>query len=150
MPANKIRLEICGATYVVSSTDTEPYVTELAERLDKNMNEVLSNNPSASVTTAAVLCALEYLDEWQKATSGADNMRAQIKDYLEDAAKAKMAAEEARREVERLKREMEILQNPQTEQSTEPEAEESVELELEEEEELEEEIEEDEQENEEE
>ena len=150
MPANKIRLEICGATYVVSSTDTEPYVTELAERLDKNMNEVLSNNPSASVTTAAVLCALEYLDEWQKATSGADNMRAQIKDYLEDAAKAKMAAEEARREVERLKREMEILQNSQTEQSTEPEAEESVELELEEDEELEEEIEEDEQENEEE
>ncbi len=119
MPANKIRLEICGATYVVSSTDTEPYVTELAERLDKNMNEVLSNNPSASVTTAAVLCALEYLDEWQKATSGAENMRAQIKDYLEDAAKAKMAAEEARRELERLKREMESLQSPQNEQETE-------------------------------
>ncbi len=119
MPANKIRLEICGATYVVSSTDTEPYVTELAERLDKNMNEILSNNPSASVTTAAVLCALEYLDEWQKSTSGADNMRAQIKDYLEDAAKAKMAAEEARREVERLKRELEGLQNAHNTQEQE-------------------------------
>lgn len=110
MPANRIRLEICGTTYVVSSTDTEPYVTELAERLDKNMNEVLAGNPSASVTTAAVLCALEYLDEWQKAISGADNMRAQIKDYLEDAARAKMSAEESRREIERLKRELAILQ----------------------------------------
>ncbi len=110
MPANRIRLEICGTTYVVSSTDTEPYVTELAERLDKNMNEVLAGNPSASVTTAAVLCALEYLDEWQKAISGADNMRAQIKDYLEDAARAKMSAEESRREIERLKRELASLQ----------------------------------------
>ena len=111
MPANKIKLEICGSTYVVSSTDTEAYVTELAERLDKNMNEVLASSPSASVTTAAVLCALEYLDEWQKAISGADNMRVQIQDYLEETAKAKLAAEEARRELERMKRELGYLQN---------------------------------------
>lgn len=110
MPANKVKLEICGSTYVVSSTDTEEYVMGLAERLDKNMNEVLAANPSASVTTAAVITALDYLDEWLKSTSGADNMRAQIKDYLEDAAKAKLAAEEARREVERLKRELGYLQ----------------------------------------
>ena len=49
------------------------------------------------------------LDELKKSTSGADNMRAQIKDYLEDAAKAKLAAEEARREVERLRREIGYL-----------------------------------------
>ena len=40
--------------------------------------------------TAAVITALGYLDELKKSTSGADNMRAQIKDYLEDAAKAKL------------------------------------------------------------
>lgn len=114
MPTNKIRLEVCGATYVVSSTDTEPYVTELAQRLDKNMNEILEVNPSASVTTAAVLCALEYLDEWQKSTLGADNMRAQIKDYLEDAARAKMQAEEYRQELEKLKQQIQELQNGNT------------------------------------
>ena len=52
---------------------------------------------------------LGYLDELKKSTSGADNMRAQIKDYLEDAAKAKLSAEEARREVERLRREIGYL-----------------------------------------
>ena len=36
-------------------------------------------------------------------------MRSQIKDYLADAAKAKLAADEARREVERLKREVQTL-----------------------------------------
>lgn len=35
---------------------------------------------------------------WKRPAAGADNMRRQIKDYLEDAASAKMAAEELRRE----------------------------------------------------
>ena len=70
---------------------------------------MLTANPSASVTTAAVMTALGYLDELKKSTSGADNMRAQIKDYLEDAAKAKLELEEERREVERLRRELGYL-----------------------------------------
>ena len=81
----------------------------LTEKLDSDMTQMLASNPTASVTTAAVITALGYLDELKKSTSGADNMRAQIKDYLEDAAKAKLAAEEARREVERLRREIGYL-----------------------------------------
>jgi len=109
MPANKVRLEICGASYVVSSTDTEEYMQSLAEKLNKDMTQMLAATPTASVATAAVITALGYLDELQKTTNGADNMRAQIKDYLEDAAKAKLAAEESRREVERLKREISFM-----------------------------------------
>lgn len=110
MPANKIKLEICGSSYVIATTDTEEYVVlSLAEKLDADMNQMMVNNPTASVATAAVITALGYLDELKKSTSGADNMRAQIKDYLEDAAKAKLAAEEARREVERLRRELGYL-----------------------------------------
>ena len=88
MPANKIKLEICGSNYVIATTDTEEYVLSLAEKLDSDMTQMLASNPPASVTTAAVITALGYLDELKKSTSGADNMRAQIKDYLEDAAKA--------------------------------------------------------------
>ena len=111
MPARKVRLEICGNNYVISTTDTEEYTLSLAEKLDKQMNEFLATTPSASVTSAAVLCALSYLDELEKSSASADNMRSQIKDYLEDAAKAKLEAEEARRELERLRREIGYLQN---------------------------------------
>ena len=111
MPANKIKLEICGASYVIATTDTEEYVLGLAEKLDADMTQMMTNNPSASIATAAVITALGYLDELKKSTSGADNMRAQIKDYLEDAAKAKLSAEEARREVERLRREIGYLKD---------------------------------------
>ena len=109
MPANKVKLEICGSTYVIATTDTEEYVTSLAEKLDNDMTQMLAGTPTASIATAAVITALGYLDELKKSTIGADNMRAQIKDYLEDAAKAKLAAEESRREVARLRRELTYL-----------------------------------------
>lgn len=109
MPANKVKLTVCGSSYVISTTDSEEYVQSLAERLDKDMNELMNQSPSASVAASAVVVALGYLDELQKNASSADNMRSQIKDYLEDAAKAKLAAEQARREVERLQKEVHRL-----------------------------------------
>lgn len=113
MPASKIRLEVCGSSYVISTTETEEYAKSLAEKLDKDMSQVLAATPTASVATAAVVVALDYLDELKKSNNGADNMRAQIRDYLEDAAKAKLAAEESRREVERLKREISFMKESQ-------------------------------------
>ena len=58
---------------------------------------------------AAIITALSFCDDAHRASAAADNLRSQIKDYLEDAAKAKLAAEEARREVERLRREIGYL-----------------------------------------
>lgn len=106
MAAHKVKLEICGSSYVVSTNDSEEYLLGLAERLDKDMNQVMTDSPNASVAAAAVITALAYLDEAEKSAFGADNMRVQIQGYLEDAAKARMASEEARRECERLKREL--------------------------------------------
>ncbi|MEG0166282.1 MAG: cell division protein ZapA [Ruthenibacterium sp.] len=109
MPANKIRFTICGSNYVINSTDSADYVLSLAEKLDADMGQTLAASPTASITMAAIITALTYLDESRKANGGADNMRAQIKDYLEDAASAKLAAEEAHREVEHLRREIAAL-----------------------------------------
>ena len=109
MAANRVKLTICGANYVIVSEDAEPYVQELGTRLDEDMNGLMTANPAISVTGAAVVTALGYLDELQKAVRSADNMRAQVRDYLEDASKAKRAAEEARREVESLRRQLEQL-----------------------------------------
>jgi len=106
---NKVRLTIAGSPYVISTTDSEEYVEGLAQRLDTDIKAVMGENPNLSVTRAAVFCALEYLDEYTKSIGSADNMRSQIKDYLADAAKAKLAADEARREVERLRREVQYL-----------------------------------------
>lgn len=103
MPAHKVRLEICGSSYTVSTNDSDEYLLDLAEKLDTDMKEVLAQAPNASVTSAAIITALGYLDQAAKNASGADNMREQLQNYLEDAAKAKSEAEKYRRELEQLK-----------------------------------------------
>ena len=110
MPTSKVRLNICGSSYVVSTTENESYMQNLADRLNLDMNELMASSKSVSITTAAVMTALNYRDELEKASGSADNMRRQIKDYLEDAASAKMAAEEARRENASLKRRVDELE----------------------------------------
>lgn len=110
MTTSKVRLEICGSSYVVNTTESAEYMQNLADRLNLDMNELMSSSKTVSITTAAVMTALSYRDELEKASGSADNMRRQIKDYLEDAASAKMAAEEARRENASLKRRVDELE----------------------------------------
>ena len=110
MATSKVRLNICGSSYVVNTGESEDYMQNLADRLNLDMNELMASSNSVSITTAAVMTALNYRDELEKASGSADNMRRQIKDYLEDAASAKMAAEEARRENASLKRRIDELE----------------------------------------
>lgn len=113
MAANRVKLTICGANYVIVSEDEESYVQELGTRLDEEMNELMTKNQAISVTGAAVLKALDYLDELRKATMSADNMRGQVQDYLEDAAKARLATQEAQQEIARLRRQIEQMKGQQ-------------------------------------
>ena len=113
MEVSKVRLTICGSSYVLSTTESEDYMRNLAERLDLEMKDMMAKSAAVSITTAAVLTALSYLDELEKANGSADNMRRQIKDYLEDAASAKMSAEELRRENAALRRRIEELERLQ-------------------------------------
>ena len=110
MATSKVRLNICRSSYVVNTSESEDYMKNLADRLNLDMNELMASSNSVSITTAAVMTALNYRDELEKASGSADNMRRQIKDYLEDAASAKMAAEEARRENASLKRRVDELE----------------------------------------
>ena len=110
MEKNKVRLSIGGADYTISTEDDPKYVLSLGDELDAMLTRILRENNRLSVTQAAILIALDYADQCKKAEISADNLRSQIKEYLEDSARSKMDAEIARREVERLTRE---LQNAQ-------------------------------------
>ena len=56
-------------------------------------------------TQAAVLTALEYADKLNKAEEEVATLRGQMKDYLEDSAKAKSERDYYKRELERYKTE---------------------------------------------
>ena len=77
MATSKVRLNICGSSYVVNTSESEDYMQNLADRLNLDMNELMASSNSVSITTAAVMTALNYRDELEKASGSADNMRRQ-------------------------------------------------------------------------
>lgn len=111
MNKNRVQVKIGGATYTIVTEDDSQYVEDLADFLNDEIRSICNSNPSLSMTQAAVLVALDQLDACRKASASADNLRVQIKDYLEESARAKMEVEVARREVERLNREIADLRN---------------------------------------
>lgn len=109
MSKNRVKLNICGCECVISSDDSESYVRSIGDEVEKAMEDITGKNERISVTMAAIITALRFCDESHKSANGADNLRSQIKDYLEDSSHARTEAEEARREIERLKREIQTL-----------------------------------------
>ena len=97
---NKVRVNIAGAQYAFATTDSEKYITSLADKLDRDISKLMEANPS---------CAMDYLDEYQKSTGSAENMRSQIQDYIADAARARTAEDKLRAENEALRREAAAL-----------------------------------------
>ncbi len=109
MAKNRIKLTICGCECVLSSDDSENYIRSVGDEVQKALDDTMAQNDRISVTMAAIIAALNFCDASHKASSSADNLRAQIKNYLEDSSHARMDAEESRRELERVKRENQTL-----------------------------------------
>ncbi|MBR0113460.1 MAG: cell division protein ZapA [Clostridia bacterium] len=105
----KIKLIIGGEYYNINTDDDPEYLEQLGKELDGKINALVQSNSRVSVTQAAVLTALEYIDLYKKSERDCDNLRTQIQAYLEDAARNRTDAELARREVAALKKELEAL-----------------------------------------
>lgn len=96
------KLSICSNDYMITTDESAQYMQELAADVDEKLRAALKSN-KLSMTQAAVFVALEYADMAKKASDSADNLRGQLKDYLEDAAKAKTERDMYKHEVEKLK-----------------------------------------------
>lgn len=105
MEKNKVKVTIAGIDYALSTEESPEYTTVLATEIDERLKEIRAANPFISTNQAAVLIALQYANTSKKAEQSADNLRAQIKDYLEDASQAKSERDFYKREIDRMKAE---------------------------------------------
>lgn len=97
----RMTLKINGVKYHITTEEAEGYVGELAHEIDHSLRGLLDSS-RMSTNEGLVLLCLSYLDLYRKTEQGADNLRVQIAEYLEEAAKARLEAGEARKELERL------------------------------------------------
>ena len=104
--SNHIKLNICGTEYRLVTDNSAEFSLALGLEVEQKINEIKQANPSLSLLQATTLAALDYADSLKKNDSSADNLRVQVKDYLEDAAKAKGERDYYKRELERVKAEL--------------------------------------------
>ncbi len=103
---NHIKLTICGTEYRLTTPDAPEYAMALGLEVEEKIRDLRKSNPNLSLVQATTLVALDYADALKKNDSSTDNMRVQVKEYLEDAAKAKGERDYYKREFERLKAEI--------------------------------------------
>lgn len=94
-------ITICGEEYTFIAEEPTSYMQKVGTYVDSKMNAVLK---SARVgrADAAVLTAANITDELFKAQEDAEHLRSQLKEYVEEANRAKAEASDLKREVFRL------------------------------------------------
>ena len=98
---NRVTVTIAGQEYTLVATEDQGYVEKVAQHVDAQMKQVLDGT-RVSLVDGAVLTAVNIADEYFKEVEASENLRRQLKEYLEEATKLKMELSEAKREIFKL------------------------------------------------
>ena len=99
--SNRVVVTICGEDYTFVAEESASYMQKVAAYVGDKMEEVLGSAHVGKID-AAVLTAANIADELFKAQAAAEQLRRQIKGYLDEAGKAQSQVSELKREVVRL------------------------------------------------
>ena len=100
---NKITVNIAGQSYTLVAAEDAAYMEKVASHVDAKIQEVLETS-KVSLMDGAMLGALNIADEYFKEVEASENLRRQLKEYLEEATKLKMELSEAKREIFKKKK----------------------------------------------
>ena len=96
--ANRVTMTICGTEYTLIAEEDAAYMEKVGALVDKEMRDLM-DSAHMSRDNAAVLAAVNLADELLKNQAAAENLRRQVKGYLDEAA-------QARGEISDLKRQL--------------------------------------------
>ena len=103
--ANRVVISICGEDYTFVAEESTSYMQKVGAYVGDKMNEIL-NTAKVGRTDAAVLTAANIADELFKSQAAAEQLRGQIKGYLDEAGKAQAEVSELKREIFRLQQKL--------------------------------------------
>ena len=106
--ANRVVISICGEDYTFVAEESAADMEKVGNYVSAKMNEVLTSAKVGQID-AAVLTAVNITDELFKSQAAAEQLRGQIKEYLDEAGKAQAEASELKREVFRLQQKLDQL-----------------------------------------
>lgn len=100
--SSRITVTIAGHDYTLLADEDEAFTRKVAQHVNDQIQAVLEGS-RISITDAAVLAAMNVSEEYFREVEGAENLRRQLKEYLEESSKLKQELSEARREIFSLK-----------------------------------------------
>ena len=103
--ANRVVVTICGEDYTFVAEESTSYMQKVGSYVGDKMTEIL-NSAKVGRTDAAVLTAANIADELFKSQAAAEQLRGQIKGYLDEAGKAQAEVSELKREIFRLQQKL--------------------------------------------
>lgn len=103
---NRVRIEVAGSRYTISTTEEPGYVEELAKELDSQLTKLLGKNASLSINDALILCSLQFLADGRQTEKTADRLRQQFSGYMEEIKQAKEDIEAKQKENDQLRGEV--------------------------------------------
>ena len=103
--ANRVTINICGEEYTFIADESATYMQKVGTYVSEKMEEVL-NTAKVGRTDAAILTAANIADELFKSQAASEQLRSQIKGYLDEASRAQSEVSELKREIFRLQQKL--------------------------------------------
>lgn len=100
---NKVKINICGINYSVTTDNETDFVMDISAKLDGEIKAILKKYPSLGIQSAAVFCALQAYEERKRSEDNLDNLRKQLKEYMDEAGKLRDARDSAVMEADKLR-----------------------------------------------
>ena len=98
---NRVTVTIGGQTYTMVGSEDNLYIQQVAAHVNEELSRVMQDG-HLSIADGAVLTAMNIADNLFKEKETADNLRHQLKEYLEETSRVKNELSEAKREIFRL------------------------------------------------
>lgn len=99
--SNRITVAVDGREYHIIATEDEAYVRKVAAHVDGQVKSVITGSKVSSVD-GATLAAMNIADQYFREMESSENLRRQLKEYLEEGAKQKLEISELKREIFKL------------------------------------------------
>lgn len=102
--SNKVSVTIGGRDFTLVVSEEIGYAQKVAGYVDQKVSEIMEES-RVSLTDGALLTALNIADDYFKAAETAENLRRQLREYLEEASRTKMELSDLKRQLARVQNE---------------------------------------------
>lgn len=101
LPKNKVKVRIAGEEFVIMAAESDEYIRRVASYVDSKVADIRANT-RIPLMDAIVLASCNLTDDYFKSQESVENLRMQLKGYIDDIARLRAELNDARREIARL------------------------------------------------